>query len=111
MHVRITGTLGKMEQDGFVCPISFKGYEGYIREVNEYWRDDPNEPKDPQSREEYRRSLPRPTEASLLHQQGHTCTSGCPACLPHSLSVDVELSAKGGQPVQNVDIAYIQPLE
>jgi hypothetical protein len=111
MHVRITGTLGKMEKDGFVRPVPFKGYEAYVKEVHEYWQEDPNEPKDPQGRDEYRRSLPRPEEASLLHQQGYFCTSGCPACLPHSLSVDVELPAQGGHVVQNVDIAYIQPLE
>lgn len=111
MHVRITGTLGKMEKDGFVCPVPFKGYEAYIKEVNEHWQEDPNEPKDPQDREEYRRNLPRPQEASLFHQQGYFCTSGCPACLPQSLSVNVELSAQAGGLVRNVDIAYIQPFE
>lgn len=111
MHIRITGTLGRMSEDGFACPVPFKGYEAYINEVNEYWQKDPNEPKEPQDREEYRRNLPRPQEASLFHQQGYFCTSGCLACLPLSLSVDVELSAQAGRLVRNVDIAYIQPFE
>lgn len=111
MHVRITGTMGKMDDDGIPWPIPLKGYEGYIKEVNEYWPKDPNEPNHPKEQEEYRRKLPRPYKASLAHQQGYRCTSGCPACLPLSLSVDVELSARGGQLHRNVDVAYIQPSE
>lgn len=111
MHVRITGTMGKIDADGFLCPVPFKGYEGYIKEVNEYWPKDPKEPDDPDDREEYRRKLPRPQNASLSHQQGHLCASGCPACLPLSVSVGVALSAQGGQLHRNVDISYIQPLE
>jgi hypothetical protein len=111
MHIRITGTMGKMDEEGIPWPVPLKGYEGYIKDVGEYWPEDPNEPKDPKDWEEYRRNLPRPQEASLPHRQGHICTSGCPACLPSSLSADVELSAQGGRLHRNVDISYIQPAE
>ena len=100
-----------MDEEGISLPVQLKGYEAYIRAVNEYWPKDRNEPNDPNDREEYIHSFPRPQEATLSHQQGHLCPSGCPACLPLTLSVDVELPAQGGRLHRNVDISYIQPSE
>jgi hypothetical protein len=111
MHVRITGTMGKICEDGYTCPVPSKGYEGYIKSVNEYWPKEPGEPKEPSERMEYHRNVPRPQEASLSHRQGYTCTSGCPACLPASLSVDVIIPAQGSRLLQKLDICFIQPSE
>jgi hypothetical protein len=111
MHVRITGTMGKICEDGYTCPVPCKGYDAYIKSVNEYWPKDLEAPNDAIEWIKYYRSLPRPKEASLSHQQGYICASGCPACLPMSLSVDIEIPAQGLRLLQKLDICFIQPAE
>jgi hypothetical protein len=101
MHICIVGTLGKLDPKGSKFSIPLKGYDGYIKAVNEYSEDkaylDVNQT--------------RPQEAHPRHEMGHHCPSGCPTCLPESLTVDVQISAQEGRLQKNVDIMHIRPAE
>ena len=104
MPVCIVDLLGLVRQDGIKVTNPWKGYEGYIKSVNEHSEVelelDPNQ-------QSFR---PKPGYAPVTHQTGRYCTSGCPVCLPQTISVVVVLSAQvGGKSEQTIDIAFIRP--
>jgi hypothetical protein len=104
MPVSIVDLLGMIRQDGIKITNPWKGYEGYIKSVNEHSEVDLELDSNQQS------FRPKPGYAPVTHQTGRYCTSGCPVCLPQTISVVVVLSAQvGGKSEQTIDIAFIRP--
>jgi hypothetical protein len=103
MPVRIVDTLGVIGEGGIKLKTSLKGYEGYIKSVNEYSKAELN--LDPDQSKFQR----KPIWAPVTHQTGCYCASGCPVCLPQRVSVDVALSAQGGRLEQDINISFIRP--
>jgi hypothetical protein len=103
MHVCITETMGKFGSDSRPLRTALKGYRGYIVNVTEIA---PKEPPivDPNG-------IDKRYIVASHHSQEHHCPSGCPACLPDSIAVDVQISAQGGQVHRQLDIAFVQPAE